>query len=194
MSRLVVPVGASDHVQGVPCAPATLVEYGDFECPYCAETHPVIQAVQRRMGSRLRFVFRHFPLAEVHPHALAAARFAEAAGSEHVFWAAHDLLFRNSARLGALDLYAAGRSLGLDAALVARALSGAFDPHIEADFEGGVRSGVNGTPGLFINGLRYDGPRDLYSLLAMLEPSPGDAVVRGRTAADVHGVAAGAGR
>lgn len=169
MSRLVIPVGPSDHVQGRATAPATLVEYGDYECPYCAQAHPLIKAVQQAMGDHLRFVFRNFPLTELHPHALSAARFAEAAGEAGRFWSAHDLLFEHPQALDEDGLAAAARRLGMEEALFRQALQGRFDARIEADFEGGIRSGVNGTPSLFVNGLRYDGPRDLSGLLAALE-------------------------
>ena len=166
MSRLAIPVGTADHAQGPATAAVTLVEYGDYECPYCGQMYPLIKAVQREMGGRLRFVFRNFPLTEIHPHALAAARFAEAAAEAGRFWEAHDLLFERQQALGVRDLLADAGLLGIDEPLVRQAFDGRFDGRIDADFDGGVRSGVNGTPTLFIDGLRYDGPRDLRGLLA----------------------------
>ena len=173
MSRLAIPVGPTDHAQGPPTAAVTLVEYGDYECNYCGEMYPLIKAVQRAMDGRLRFVFRNFPLTEIHPHALAAARFAEAAAEAGRFWEAHDLLFERQQALGAGDLLADAGLLGIDERLVRQAFDGRFDGRIGADFEGGVRSGVNGTPTLFIDGLRYDSPHDLRALLAALgRPEP----------------------
>lgn len=168
MSRLAPPVGPDDHAHGPEDAPVTLVEYGDFECPYCGEAHLVLQEVQRAMGARLRFVFRHFPLTEMHPHAGHAAEFSEAAAAAGRFWEAHDMLYENQAALEDGDLAAYGAALGLAKAEVASAFDGRFDERIRRDFMGGVSSGVNGTPSLFINGRRYDGPHDAESLIAAL--------------------------
>ena len=169
MTRLAIPVGASDHAQGPEAAPVTIVEYGDYECPYCGEAYPTLKALARAAGPRLRFVFRNFPLAEMHPHALHAAAFAEAAAEAGRFWEAHDLLYENQAGLGDAYLLGYGDRLGLDPAAVRAALAGRYADRIRADFLGGVRSGVNGTPTLFVNGLRYDGPRDLESLAALVQ-------------------------
>ncbi|PZU94792.1 MAG: disulfide bond formation protein DsbA [Chelatococcus sp.] len=168
MTRLTIPVDARDHMQGPASAPVTLVEYGDYECPYCGEAYPVLKAVQEVMGERLRFVFRNFPISELHPHAVRAAEFAETAGALGLFWQAHDLLYENQDALDDRHLLAYGRRLGLDEAALAQGLDGRFDAKIRADFLGGVRSGVNGTPSLFINGLRYDGERDIDSLVEAL--------------------------
>ncbi|GAB5097178.1 DsbA family protein [Caballeronia sp. LP006] len=168
MSHLSPPVGPLDHIQGDAEAPVTLVEYGDFECPYCGAEYGVIKAVQAAMGAQLRFVFRHFPLTDMHAHALHAAEFAEAAASIGKFWEAHDVLYEHQASLGdrALAQYAA--QLGVPAHALSNAFDGAFDARIQQDFDGGLRSGVNGTPTLFINGHRYDGERDAASLLEAL--------------------------
>lgn len=168
MKGLLIPVSAQDHIQGPDSAAITLVEYGDYQCPYCGEAYPMLKAVQRAMGERMRFVFRNFPISEIHPHALPAARFAEAAAEAGLFWEAHDLLYQRQDALGASDLQAYARQLGVDEALLQAAANGAFDARIEGDFMGGVRSGVNGTPCLFINGKRYDGPRDVDSLVEVL--------------------------
>lgn len=168
MSRLAIPIGHEDHVQGPDTAPVTLVEYGDYECPYCGEAYPVLKAVQGEMGDALRFVFRNFPLAEMHPHAVHAAAFAEMAATAGMFWQAHDLLYENQDALTDRDLLAYGHRLGLPQSRLAEALDGGFDAKIRADFRGGVRSGVNGTPTLFINGLRYDGARDAGTLIDVL--------------------------
>ena len=168
MSRLTLPVGPHDHVSGPDDAPVTLVEYGDYECPYCGEAYPLLKAVQQALGEKLRFVFRNFPLAEMHPHAVHAAELAEAAAAAGKFWEAHDLLYENQDALSDQDLARYAHVLGLPPTAFGEAVSGHYDAKIESDFSGGVRSGVNGTPSLFINGERYDGPRDYDTLVAVL--------------------------
>jgi protein-disulfide isomerase len=161
-------VSDADHAQGPRDARIVLVEYGDFECPYCGEAYPQLKAVQEAMGDALCFVFRHFPLSQAHPHAERAAEFAEAAATIGRFWEMHDLLYENQKALDdrSLASYAAG--LGCDRALIESALRGEFAERVHRDFTGGVRSGVNGTPCLFINGQRYEGPWDAESLLDLL--------------------------
>jgi len=168
MSRLVVPVGPHDHVQGSVDAPITLIEYGDYECPACGGMYPVIKRVQEALGERLRFVFRNFPLGEMHPHAMHAAQFAEAAGEKGLYWEAHDILFENQRALSDGRLLGYGEEIGLDAAAIEAAFAGRFDQRIRDDRMGGIRSGVNGTPTLFIGGQRHDGPRDVRSLVEAL--------------------------
>ena len=165
---LTPPVGPGDHVAGGPNAKVTLVEYGDYECPYCGEAYRVIEIVRSVMGDALRFVFRNFPIAEAHPHAVHAAEFAEAAAGIGNFWAAHDMLYENQAALADADLLFYAERLGLDQRAVLAAFAGRHSEKIRADFTSGVRSGVNGTPTLFIDGVRYDGPRDVESLVAAL--------------------------
>ncbi len=109
MTKLRVPVGPEDHVQGDPDAPITLVEYGDYECPHCAHAHPIVQRVEKHFGHRLRFVFRNFPLTQIHPHAEAAAQTAEFAATQGKFWEMHDLLLENQPRLNFALLENAGR-------------------------------------------------------------------------------------
>jgi protein-disulfide isomerase len=139
-------------------APVTLVEYGDYECPHCGRAHPVVKAVQRELEGQLRFVFRNFPLAEAHPHALVAAQAAEAAGAQGRFWEMHDLIFENQDALELADLVGYAESLGLDTRRFEADLeAGTFAKKVRDDFRSGVRSGVNGTPTFFINGARYDG-------------------------------------
>ncbi|MEW6254657.1 MAG: thioredoxin domain-containing protein [Pseudomonadota bacterium] len=168
MTHPIPPIGAEDHVLGVPTFAVTLVEYGDYQCPYCGEAYPVLKAVQHALGTRLRFVFRNFPLVDVHAHALRAAQFSEAAAQAGRFWEAHDMLYENQDALGDQDLAQYGARLGIDRALLAAAFEGRHDDKIQRDFLGGVRGGVNGTPSLFINGLFYEGPRDAESLVAVL--------------------------
>jgi protein-disulfide isomerase len=167
--RLTAPVTDHDHIRGPVDAPLTLVEYGDFQCPYCGAAYPVVEDVRMKMGESLRFVFRHFPLPQVHPYAVQAAEAAEAAGAQERFWPMHDVLFENQRALdtGSLLLYAA--RLQLDVPTLRRdLLSHVYKPRVERDFMGGVRSGVNGTPTFFINGVRYDGPRDVPSMVRVL--------------------------
>jgi protein-disulfide isomerase len=151
-------VGENDHVQGHDDAPVTLVEYGDYECPYCGMAYPIVKRVQARLGKRLRFVFRNFPLAEAHPHATVAAELAEASASQGKFWEMHDMLYEHQKALGATSLQDYVRKLGLDVSSLEAALQGGA-PHqrVKSDFMSGVRSGVNGTPTFFINGRRFDG-------------------------------------
>ncbi|MFT0862620.1 DsbA family protein [Ancylobacter sp. G4_0304] len=169
MKMLTPPVGPDDHAQGPVDAPVTMVEYGDYECPYCGAMHPVIQAVQQAMGDRLRFVFRNFPLTGAHPHAGRAAEFAEAGAAIGRFWEAHDLLYTHQDALDDASLAAYAQALGIAPADLEAAFEGRFDARIRADFSGGLRSGVNGTPSLFINGLRYDGDHEPEALLEALE-------------------------
>lgn len=168
-AKLQPPVGERDHIAGSPTARVTLVEYGDFECPFCGAAHPVVRQIQRAMGDRLRFVFRHFPLSTVHPHAALAAEAAEAAGAQGKFWEMHDLLFENQQHLEIEDLIRYAEILGLDPVRFERDLVDHVHlPRVQEDFRSGVRSGVNGTPTFFINDIRYDGGHDLESMMAAL--------------------------
>ena len=168
---LVLPVREGrDHIRGPRKAPLTLVEYGDFECPHCGQAHPVVEAVRRRLGDQMRFVYRHFPLVNMHPHAEPAAEAAEAAGAQHRFWEMHDLLFEHQEMLEDQDLLAYAQAIPLDIVrFVADLEGGIYAPRVREDFLSGVRSGVNGTPTFFMNGVRYDGPRDVESMVAALE-------------------------
>jgi protein-disulfide isomerase len=172
MNHFPPPVGTADHVQGAADAPVTLLEYGDFECPYCGAMHEVVKAVQRVMGPQLRFVYRHFPLVDIHAHALHAAEFAEAAARYNKFWEAHDMLFENQRALSddALSQYWA--KLRLPAGDLVAALKG-DDEHIQRDFAGGLRCGIQGTPTLFINGHAYAGAHDVESLRTALSAASG---------------------
>lgn len=183
--QLTLPVGERDHSQGDSRAVVTLVEYGDYECPHCGAAHPVVKRVQRHFGPQLRFVFRNFPLAEIHPHALHAAEAAESvaahAGSQ-AFWAMHDLIFEHQRDLSDGMLGRLATQAGADAELVLWELAEQRQQsRVREDFMSGVRSGVNGTPTFFINGLRHDGPWDEASLVEALEralreaPVPEDA-------------------
>ena len=171
-ARLVVSVHSRDHAIGPPDAPATLVEYGDYQCPYCAMAHPVVMHLLRQMGPDLRYVFRHFPLSTIHPFALPAAEAAEPAGAQGRFWEMHDILFRHQDRMA--DLPGLSSALDLDVGRVVDDLvNHVHAPKIRQDFMSGVRSGVNGTPTFFINGVRHDGSYDLASLMEAIEESVG---------------------
>jgi protein-disulfide isomerase len=170
MSQLRPPVSASDHRAGSNDALVTLVEYGDYECPHCARAHPIVHEVRKRMGRRLAFVFRHFPLSNVHPHAMHAAEAAEAAAVEGGFWPMHDAIFARPDALSDADLVERARRLGLDSTRVEKELAaGVHAAHVREDFASGVRSGVNGTPTFFIDGRRHDASWEAEALLAALE-------------------------
>ena len=151
-------VSDSDHATGPDDAPVTLVEYGDYECPYCGMAYPIVNRAQQDLGNRLRFVFRNFPLAESHPHARLAAQAAEAAAAQGKFWEMHDMLFEHQDALEPEDLIGYAKSLGVDVAKFAHDLeAGTYAKRVRDDFRNGVRSGVNGTPTFFVNGSRYEG-------------------------------------
>lgn len=164
--KLAVPVTNKDHALGPSHAPVTLVEYGDYECPYCGRAHPVVTEIKNRLGDGLRFVYRHFPLSEIHPYAALAAQAAEAAGAQKRFWEMHDTLFTHQDRLQLPDLVQYARLLGLNIGrFETELISGVHVDRVTQDFLGGVRSGVGGTPTFFINGVRHLGSFDLPVLL-----------------------------
>jgi protein-disulfide isomerase len=169
-ARLVRPIEPDDHVIGPPNAPVTLVEYGDFECPHCGTAYPIIERIRQHFGDRLRFVYRHFPLTQAHPHAQHAAEMAEAAAERGAFWEMHRLLFEHQDALDDASLVRYAASVGVDADWAAEALAtGMFESRVRHQFMGGVRSGVNGTPTFFINGMRYDLTVNERVLTATLE-------------------------
>jgi protein-disulfide isomerase len=164
--RLTVPIGPEDHTSGPPTARVTLVEYGDYECPFCGMAHPVVKELLRLLEDDMLFAFRHFPLSQIHPHALDAAIAAEAAGAQGRFWEMHELLFTHQDRLAPRDLLVLARSIDLDLEQFAEDLTQRkYEARVRRDFMSGVRSGVNGTPTFFINGVRHNGSWDLESLL-----------------------------
>ena len=170
VARLTMPVGARDHAQGPADAPVTLVEYGDYECPHCGRAYPIVKEVQRRLGAKLRFVFRNFPLNESHPHAQHAAEAAEAAGALGQFWEMHDALFEHQRALDDAHLVGYATRLGLDAGTFEQALqTHQHKARVREDFISGVRSGVNGTPTFFINGVRFDDSWDPDTLTDALK-------------------------
>jgi protein-disulfide isomerase len=169
ISRLALPIGGRDHMVGPPDAPAALVEYGDYQCPHCGMAHPVVKTILRHLGRNVCFAFRHFPLAEIHPYALPAAEAAEAAGAQGKFWEMHDLLYENQRALEDRDLLRYAEALDLDLTrFVTELAEHTWEPRVREDFMTGVRSGVNGTPTFFVNGVRHDGPWDAETLIDAL--------------------------
>jgi len=168
--HLTLPVGPRDHIQGGEHATVTLLEYGDYECPHCARAAPVVKAVQKHFGKQLRFVFRNFPLNQVHPHAEAAAEVAEAAAAEGKFWEMHDLLFTHQRALEIEDLLGYATKLGLDPRRIGAELKQRKHlARVKEDYDSGARSGVDGTPAFFIDGVAFDGDwSDVASLIAAL--------------------------
>jgi protein-disulfide isomerase len=161
------PITEEDWSLGSPDAPATLLEYGDFECPYCAMARPELESVVEADPDTIRLVYRHFPITTIHPHALTAAEAAEAAGAQGKFWEMHDMLFENQDRLEYEDLVEYAEEIGLDVKRFDREMkSRRYEGEVKKDFRQGMKDGVNGTPTIFINRIRYDGPRDQVSILA----------------------------
>ena len=159
------PVGPNDHRRGGAAAPVTLVEYGDFECPQCAEAYPIVKEIEDKLADKLQFVFRHFPITSAHPHAQRAAEAAEWAAAQGRFWDMHDGLYRRRAQLSEPVILAIAGELGLDAAGLRQSwATHAHFQRIKDDFRGGLRSEVAGTPTFFIQGVRYDGKWDRDSL------------------------------
>jgi protein-disulfide isomerase len=175
--QLTPPVGERDHVEGPAEAAITLVEYGDYECPYCGMAYPIVKAIQRALGDRVRFVFRNFPIRDSHPHAEHAAEAAEAAGAQGEFWPMHDLLYENQHHLADRDLLGYAGTIGLDAERLGSELAaGTYAGRVREDFRSGVVSGVNGTPTFFVNGARYDGAwSDESAFVAALRRLAGEA-------------------
>jgi protein-disulfide isomerase len=154
--RLAVPVNEDDHIRGPADAPVTLVEYGDFECPFCGLAYPVLKELEARYPRDLRLVFRHFPL-EQHPHAEKAAEASEFAADAGRFWPMHDRLFEHQDQLDVPHLEAHARALGLDPYALEIALrEGTYRPIVEEMKEGGEESGIPGTPALFLNGVLFE--------------------------------------
>lgn len=169
-TRLAMPVAKRDHLLGPNDAPVTLVEYGDYECPYCAAAHVIVKTIQEIIPNDFLYVFRHFPLSQEHPHAKLAAEAAEAAGAQDRFWQMHDLLFENQRELDELHLVGFAEALGLDVDRFVRDLqAGTYSARVYEDFMSGLRSGVNGTPTFFINGYRHDGSWQTDALLKAIE-------------------------
>lgn len=172
LSRLLLPIQADDHVQGAPDARYTLVEYGDYECPNCGRLFATLHDLHGELRDDLRLVFRHYPLSGIHPHAQRAAEAAEAADAQGRFWEMHDLLFQNQSALKPKHLERYAQHLELDVRRFREELKRRIhEARVREDFRRGVANGVYGTPGLFINGVRYSGALDRDTLLARLKES-----------------------
>jgi protein-disulfide isomerase len=162
-------ITGDDWCRGRADAPINILEYGDFECPYSRAAFPSLQAVLGEFRDTIRLIYRHFPIREVHPHAEPAAEAAEAAGAQGKFWAMHDMLFTYRQQLDSAELRSYAEAIGLDVERFDQDMSAhKYPPQVDEDIRRGVLDGVLGTPVLFINGMRYDGPRDYASLLAVL--------------------------
>ncbi|MFC6964021.1 DsbA family protein [Halocatena marina] len=170
-ATLIGSVDETDHTQGPADAPVTLVQYGDYECPYCGRMYPIIRSIRKKMGPKLRFVFRNFPLKQMHSYAVRAAEAAEAAGAQGQFWEMHDHLYEHQNALEDDDLRGYADELGLDGDEFERSVfvEHRYEEQIRADFKSGIHSGVNGTPTFFINGSRYDGALSEDALLLSIE-------------------------
>jgi protein-disulfide isomerase len=167
MTRLRTTIGPGDHVDGPRDAPIQMVEYGDYECPFCGRAYTEVERVRTALRGRLLVAYRHFPLTQVHPHAMLAAEAAEAAATQGRFWQMHDLLYRNQDALEPEHLVSYAEALRLDVDTFTEDLQEhRFVDKVRRDFMTGARSGVNGTPTFFINGHRHDGPFDADALIA----------------------------
>jgi protein-disulfide isomerase len=170
MAQLIPPVSTRDHIKGPRSAPVTLVEYGDYECPYCGQAYWVVKDLEQTLGDLLCFAFRNFPLTTVHPYAEHAAEAAEAAGAQGRFWEMHDCLFENQQAIEDRDLVKYAVAIGLDVErFIDEMIEHRYAERVREDFLSGVRSGVSGTPAFFINGARYQGSPSLRSLLSAIE-------------------------
>jgi len=168
-STLTLPVGRRDHILGLKHAKLTLVEYGDYQCPSCGMAFPIVKEVRRHFGSKLRFVFRNFPLTDTHSHALHAAEAAEAAAAQGQFWEMHDALFEHQDALDDARLRKYAKAVGLDMARFKADLQARTHlPRIEEDLASGIESGVRSTPSFFVNGVRHSGRWDAAGLIDAL--------------------------
>jgi protein-disulfide isomerase len=169
-SKLIPPVTEKDHSQGPLEAPLELLEFGDYQCPHCGAAYPMIKKIQKKLGKRLKFIFRNFPLSESHPDAFQAAVATEAAAKQYRFWEMHDILFENQSRLGPESLLQYAKELGLNLRDFENDLQDtSLAAKVEADFESGIKSGVNGTPSFYINKNMYRGPYEYDSLLDAIQ-------------------------
>lgn len=167
------PVNDQDHVAGPASAVVTLVEYGNFECIHCGQTYPILKQVRSLLSNDLRFVFRHFPTVQTHPHSVRAAEAAEAAGAQGRFWEMHDELFTHQTALEDRDLMRYARRIGLDLDKFSQALSESiFLSQIQAGYERSLfDEHITGTPTVYLNGTRYTGSTDLQTLLEAIKES-----------------------
>jgi protein-disulfide isomerase len=175
--RITFPVGERDHIQGPATAPVTLIQYGDFECPYCRAAVPIVEELQRSLGDQLRFVFRHFPLTAVHPHAQHAAEAAEAASLDGKFFEMHATLFAHQDALDDRHLAQYAADLGIEPARIRDALrANTYASRVLEDVESGIASGVRGTPTFYLDDVRYDGNVGVRQFLAAIQAAHPDVV------------------
>ena len=166
---LVAPVTERDHVRGALEAPVVLVEYGDYECFHCGRAYWVIKRLREELGDELAFVFRNFPVPELHPRAESVARALEAASPQDHFWDMHDWFYEHQHELEGLDLEQHAQAIGLDVGRWKRDLQDPeYRERVREDVETGRGSGVTGTPTFFINGVQYPGSYDFESMLAAI--------------------------
>jgi protein-disulfide isomerase len=169
-ATLTPPVGKRDHVQGPASAAVTLVEYGDYQCPFCGQVQPTIKRLQKHFGDQLRFVFRNFPQTRVHAYAERAAEAAEAASAQGKFWEMHDYLYEHQEALDAENLVRAAAALHLDKVKFDKAVAEReYTSRVQQDLQSGNDSGVGGTPTVFINGVRNDDDDDFETLKAKID-------------------------
>jgi protein-disulfide isomerase len=174
--KLTPPVNKNDHIHGPHNAATELVQYGDFQCPHCGMAYPVVKEILKAFQGQIKFIFRHFPLSNVHEYAVPAAIAAEAAGRQKKFWEMHDVIYENQSELSNHALAEWAAEIGLDMVAFKRDIKDdALLEKVENDFESGVRSGVNGTPSFFINGYKYNGDYGFDSLFKAIEMSIDEA-------------------
>jgi protein-disulfide isomerase len=163
-------VSSKDHITGGANAPIELVEYGDYQCPHCGHAHPIIKSILHSLGKDIKFVFRNFPLQEAHPDAVPAAVSTEAAALQDKYWEMHDTLFEHQSHLSAEHLFVYADKTGLDVQKFATDIQkDDLLNKVQNDFESGIRSGVNGTPTFFINGVKYNGSWEKEDFLPYLQ-------------------------
>ena len=170
IKKITVPVNiGSDHIRGQVNAPITIVEYGDYECPYTGMAYPIVKEIMKRFSDKVYFVFHNFPLNEIHPHAQHAAEAAEAAAAQDKFWQMHDYLFEHQKALDDSHLLEYAQKVGLDIEKFKQELSRhIYAPLIEKSLKDGIASGVGGTPTFFVNGVRYEDSWDLETFSKIL--------------------------
>lgn len=169
-AKLSRPVSRADHVHGSEGAPVTLVEYADFECPHCLGAYWMLKEMTAWLGDDLRYVFRHFPVSDLHSHAQAAAEAAEAAAGDGKFWQMHDVLYEHQQMLDDRSLVSYASIINLDGCKFKQQMAERdFANKVHSDVESGVASGVSTTPTFFINGVRHDGECDIDTLLEAIE-------------------------
>ncbi len=162
MPRLRIAVNERDHVHGPANAKVTLVEYGDFQCPFCGMAYWVLKRIEDQFRRDLRFAYRHFPLTEIHPLSMLAAEAAEVAAAQGKFWEMHDILFENQPHFDPDSLIEYASEIELDDVdrFIDDLENHRYRDRVREDFMGGVRSGVNGTPCMYINSERFNGPAE----------------------------------